>query len=186
MDENNLFEAIFSGILDGHFEVDDSFYRSLPHFNSVEELKKKKLSKKVDIFQTPAKTLDDFLKDVFDGIGIAELMRIYNKQHLGKEFCLPVVTPQVTCYFKEYDDENKLLNMLKDYQRSIVQGPFRTYLNLHNDTVYKFTLIHADFDLKANADKFFFGYHHESENFHFFIKASIQFDLTVVYAEFKK
>lgn len=182
MNENALFNGgIFPSNLGTPFEVDDSYYRSLPNFSSVEELKNKKLSKEMDIFQTPAETLDAFLKETFGGIGIPELMRIYTKKHIGTEFCLPVVTPQVICYFKKEDNANSLFNMLANYQCSIIPSPFGNHLNLHNDTIYKFTLIRADFDLKENASNFFFGYHHESKNFHFFIKSSIQFDLTVVY-----
>lgn len=132
---------------------------------------------------TAAKTFDQFLKEKFDGIGIGEFMKIYTKKHVGEAFCLPIVPPDITCRFMTATNPEVLAKFMETYKQSIGTNPFtgNTFMNLHNDTVYEFTLIRADFDLLANQKLFWRGYHHQTDNFAFFINSSIQFDLTVIY-----
>lgn len=187
MDEKKyLSEVISTRIIDDLSNLGVNTHELLPKSRSAKELEENLLSETLTIFRTPFDSLNNFLTEKFDGIGIPEFMQIYTKLHVGQSFCLPVATPEITCYFKTERDHDYLAQFLPQYQESIVPNPFSfqgSRLNLHNDTIYKFTLIHANFSLAEFADYFRCGYHYETNEFHFFIKSSIQFDLTVVYEE---
>lgn len=164
------------------WEVEKSL-QQFPKLNSTSELNAKISATPAQIFSTPEKILDNFLKEKFGNIGIAEFMKIYTKMHVGEAFSLPVVTPVINCLFGSCDNLDLLSQILADYQSSLKKNVFgNTFLNFHTDAIYKFTLIHAT-GLKKSKNKFYTGYYHKTEHFCFFIQSSAQFDLTIVYEE---
>ena len=133
--------------------------------------------------RAPAEILDEMLRMKFAGLVIQEFMKTYTKLHIGEAFALPV-PPTVTCTFKEMSSAKEVQNFLSSHQRTIGHDAFGTFLNLHTDNVYEFTLIHANFNLAEEHKSIYHGYYYgENERFAFFIKSSAQFDLTVVYSE---
>lgn len=184
MNEMNLLQELSPlRIFDNNTGEFEKLLQQFPNLNSTSELATKVAVSPAEIFLTPAETLDDFLKEKFSDIGIAEFMQIYTKMHVGEAFCLPVVTPTVACLFGSFDKPDLLINLLTNYQASVQKNIFgSTFLNLHTDATYKFTLLHVT-GLKKNKNQFYSGYHHETEHFHFFLKSSAQFDLTVIYEE---
>ncbi len=184
MNEMNLLQELSPlRIFDNNTGECEQLLQQFAKLNSTSELATKVAASPAEIFLTPAETLDDFLKEKFSGIGIAEFMQIYTRMHVGEAFCLPVVTPTVTCLFGSFDVSDLLSQMLVDYQSILKQNAFgSTFLNLHTDATYKFTLLHVT-NLTESKNKFYSGYHHETEHFHFFLKSSAQFDLTILYEE---
>lgn len=184
MNEMNLLQELSPlWIFDNNTGECEQLLQQFAKLNSTSELATKVAASPAEIFLTPAETLDDFLKEKFSDIGIAEFMQIYTKMHVGEAFCLPVVTPTVTCLFGSFDVSDLLSQMLVDYQSTLKKnGSGSTFLNLHTDATYKFTLLHVT-NLTESKNKFYSGYHHETEHFHFFLKSSAQFDLTILYEE---
>lgn len=134
-------------------------------------------------FRTPSEVLNEMLRTKFLGLGVTEFMEIYTKLHVGQAFAFPT-PPTVTCTFKEMDTAKSVQNFLSGHQRTIGEDRFGTFLNLHTDDVYEFTIIHANFNLEEEHKSIYHGYYYgENEHFAFFIKSSAQFDLTVVYSE---
>ena len=168
--EGNPFEGIKEALRQGLLKCD------------LEELKKVDQTKKDRTVNASTLVFDEFLKEKFNGIGISEFMKIYTKKHVGEEFCLPVPS-EITCIFNSSDDPEALAKFLANYKQTIGTNHFtgNTFLNLHNNNVYEFTLIRAEFSLDEHKNLFWAGYHHSHDNFKFFIKSSAQFDLTVVY-----
>lgn len=171
------------------FENEAREYESLPEIATLQELAQKEASSKSEAYRVPTAMLSDFLKQRFDH-NLPEFMKLYSKAHfsgLGYEFEEGIVLPVASttaCYLGESSNPECLAKYLADYQASVVRKPFgRTALNLHNDTIYKFTIIRANFSLEAEEKQFFFGYHFTTDKFRFFIKSSVQFDLTIVYEE---
>lgn len=133
--------------------------------------------------RAPAEVLDKMLRVKFGNLGIREFMEIYTKLHIGQAFALPV-PPIITCTFKEMSSAENVQNFLSGHQRTIGEDRFGTFLNLHTDDVYEFTLIRANFNLENDHESIYQGYYYgDNEHFAFFIKSSAQFDLTVVYSE---
>lgn len=181
---NKHYFRILNSPRENPFDIMSENYHSLPACNTIEELVQAE-SSKFTVIKTPALVLDEFLKQKFNGIGLIEFMHMYTKKHLGTEFAQGV-PPFVTCIFRTETDEIELAHNLKHHQSSIISMPDgTTHLNLHNNDVYKFTLINAKFDLEKYKNDFFTGYHVQTNDFHFFIKSSIQFDLTVTYYKLK-
>lgn len=171
------------------FENEARKYESFPEIATIEELTQKELNSKGDAYKVPTTLFSNFLKQRFDH-DLPEFMKLYSKAHfsgLGFEFEEGIVLPiasTTACYFGKTSNPDRLAEYLANYQASVVRSPFGgTRLNLHNDTIYEFTLIRADFNLEAEKSKFFFGYHFTTDKFRFFIKSSVQFDLTVIYEE---
>lgn len=171
------------------FENEARKYESFPEIATIEELAEKELRSKSNTYRVSTQILSDFLKQRFDH-DLPEFMKLYSKTHfsgLGFEFEEGIVLPiasTTACYFGETNNPDQLAKFLANYQASVVKNPFGgTRLSLHNDTIYEFTLIRAGFNLEAEKNKFFFGYHFTTDKFRFFIKSSVQFDLTVVYEE---
>ncbi len=103
---------------------------------------------------------------------------------MGEAFCFSVVTPIVNVFFSSFDNPRILSKFLGNYQSAVKSSLYEdSFLDLHTDSMYKFTLIRANFNLEENQKLFSFGYHHKTEHFRFLLKASIQFDLTVVFEE---
>lgn len=172
------------------FEDETREYESLSEIVTIEDLIQKEKSSKSEAYKVSTALLNDFLKRRFEH-DLPDFMKLYSKAHfsgLGFEFegegiVLPVAST-TACYLGETNNPEHLAAYLADYQASVVRGPFgETRLNLHNDTIYKFTIIRANFSLEAEKNKFYFGYHFTTDKFRFFIKSSVQFDLTVVYEE---
>ena len=135
------------------------------------------------VVRATAETLDKMLRAKFNNLGIREFMEIYTKLHIGQPFAIPV-PPIVTCTFKEMCTAEDVQNFLSGHQRTIGHDHFGTFLNLHTDNVYEFTLIRAAFNLEKDHNSIYHGYYYgEDEHFAFFIKSSAQFDLTIVYSE---
>lgn len=135
------------------------------------------------VVRATAETLDEMLHAKFEYLGIRQFMEIYTKLHIGQAFALPV-PPIVTCTFKEMNTAEDVQNFLAGHQRTIGQDHFGTFLNLHTDDVYEFTLIRATFNLEEDHKSIYNGYYYgDHEHFAFFIKSSAQFDLTIVYSE---
>lgn len=156
---------------------------SLPTCDNPDELLKFANAQENQSFRTPAEVLDSMLRMKFSGLGIREFMETYTKLHVGQAFAFPV-PPTVTCTFKEMNSAKDVQNFLSGHQRLIDEDGFGTFLNLHTDDVYEFTIIHACFNLEENHQSIYSGYYYgENEHFAFFIKSSAQFDLTVVYSE---
>lgn len=163
--------------------AENAFRESLPVCDDSAKLLEYANAQKNDAFRAPAEVLDNMLRMKFHGIGIREFMEIYTKLHIGEAFALPV-PPLVTCVFKEMSSAKEVANFLSGHQRTIGEDRFGTFLNLHNDTVYEFTVIHANFNLEEEHKSIYHGYYYgDNEHFAFFIKSSAQFDLTVVYSE---
>lgn len=148
------------------------------------------LSSEMDIYTVQYDVLNEFLKAKFEN-NLGEFMRMYLKKHLTSANSKDIETvirihsiPKKICLFvKEAYSPNELWLELKNYQSTIISGMFgESKLNLHNDDVYKLTLIHAKFDLKPDKNAWF-GYFFNTPKHMFFIKSSIQFDLTIVYYE---
>lgn len=171
------------------FESEAREYESLQELGTVEELMQRESTSKSESYKAPTPVFSNFLQERF-GKNLPEFMEMYSTEHFkalgfGSDagFALPV-GPTTIGYFGETSNPAKLANYLSDYQASVTKNPFGgTRLNLHNDMVYKFTLIRAKFSLKDEKNRFFFGYHFTTDKFRFFIKSSVQFDLTVVYEE---
>lgn len=171
------------------FEDENREYESLPELATVEELIQKEATSKHEAYKTPTTLFSNFLQERF-GKDLPSFMMLYSQMHfnaIGFEaeegFALPV-GPTTICYLGESANPTELAAYLADYQASVVRSPFGgTRLNLHNDTVYKFTIIRASFSLEDEKGLFNFGYHFTTDKFRFFIKSSVQFDLTVVYEE---
>lgn len=177
------FYQAFSIFTDNRHEA-TGIFQKLPVLSSTTELDEKISSNATELFSISAETLDDFLKGKFDGNGIAELMQIYTEKHLGEALCFPVVTPNVSSLFSSFDNPRILSQLLANYQSSVKDSLLGdTFLDLHTDSLYKFTLIRANFNLEENQKLFSFGYHHKTEHFRLFLKSSVQFDLTVVFEE---
>lgn len=187
MNENNILNQIMSFKLFGDNLLDnEGIFQGYPIVSTTLELENKIANgQDVEIFLTERKTLDDFLREKFNEIGLIELMKVYTKKHFGKALYLPMVTaPKVGCLFCNSDNPDLLSGILTEYQQTIKTGFFGSIaLNLHTDDISKFTLLHAKFSLQENESKFSHGYHYETKNFHFFIQSSIQGDLAVVYQE---
>lgn len=190
MNEKPLFEGIIiSPVRNNPFEDDPRNYERLTVLNTAEELAQAELSGKTAVYRAPSEVVSSFLMEKF-GYDISGFMEMYTKLHFkrlaignGEGFAFPV-PPITCCYFAEYSDPTELAKRLSNYQASIIRDEHGdTMLNLHNDTVYKFTVIRAKFNLAEAKDQFYFGYHFTTEKFRLFIKSSIQFDLTVVYEE---
>ncbi len=188
MSENPISTVIelyraFSIFNDNRHEA-TGIFQKLPVLSSTTELDEKISSNATELFSISAEALDDFLKGKFDGNGIAELMQIYTQKHIGEAFCLPVVTPIVSVFFTSIDNPRILSQLLANYQSTVKDSLLgNTFLNLHTDSMYKFTLIRANFNLEENQNLFSFGYHHKTEHFRLFLKSSAQFDLTLVFEE---
>lgn len=134
------------------------------------------------IFKTPKETLDGFLKERFGGLELFEFMKIYSKLHIGQEFLLPV-PDSIICMFYEATDVEALKSQINSNENILTQNLNDGPLNLHVDSIATFTLVKAsDVDLS----KLLGGYQYSYGNFNFFIKSSMQFDLTVVYEEKKQ
>ncbi len=104
MSENLSLDAVFA--LYGAFSIftdnrheATGIFQKLPILSSTKELDEKVSSNITELFSVSAETLDEFLKEKFEGLGIAELMQIYTKKHIGEELCFSVVTPTVSCFF---------------------------------------------------------------------------------------
>lgn len=181
-------EIFFSRIFDP-FETEERKYASLTELATVEELIEKESCSKHETYQAQTLIFNEFLKKRF-GIDLPGFMQLYTKEHfkaLGfKEeegIALPV-GPTTICYFAESSTPDILSQRLVNYQASVVPTLFGgTRLNLHNDTIYKFTIVRANFNLETAKSQFFFGYHFTTDKFRFFIKSSAQLDITVVYEE---
>lgn len=184
MNENTLKnEAESFKIFDNNLLGNEEILHSYPTFHSTLELESKISSHNTEIFLTPRQTLDKFLKEKFHGIGVPQFMQIYTQRHIGQAFCLPVVTPVVTCLFCDCDCPDFLSHVLTDYQAMLKPNALGCiFPNLHTDSTYKFTLIHANFSL-TEGKNFSSGYYHKTENWLFFLKSSAQFDLTVGYKD---
>ena len=177
-EDSNVFRILTN--LENPFEESEIDHRNLPKCKNVSELNKIDLSSSNMSISAPKNVFDSFLKEKFDIEGIFGFMEIYTKLHIGEAFFLPV-PENISVIFKVSNDPIDLSHFLTHYQSSIITTHNSSYLNLHNDTIYRFTLIRADFDWDKNANLFYLGYHYETEQFHFFIRSSIQFDLTVLY-----
>lgn len=190
MNEKPLFEGIIiSPVRNNPFEDDPRNYERLTVLNTAEELAQAELSGKTAVYRAPSEVVSSFLMKKF-GYDISGFMEMYTKLHFkrlaignGEGFAFPV-PPMTCCYFAEYSDPMELAKKLSNHQSTIIKDEYGgTMLNLHNDTVYKFTVIRAKFNLAKVKEQFYFGYHFTTEKFRLFIKSSIQFDLTVVYEE---
>ena len=147
------------------------------------------------IYQTSPKVLNYFL-DLKFSKSINDFRRMYAETHFkalganisNEELDIIInihnIPQKIICCLARADDAAELSYRLANYQQTITEDCFgKSQLNLHNDDVGKFTLIRANFDLEAEKNKFYFGYHFSTEKFKFFIKSSLQFDLTIVYQE---
>lgn len=181
-------EIFFSQIFDP-FESEERKYASLTELATVEDLIEKESCSKHETYRAQTLIFNEFLKERF-GMDLPRFMQLYTKEHfkaLGfKEeegIALPV-GPTTICHFAESSNPDMLAQRLVNYQASVVPNFFGgTRLNLHNDTIYKFTIVRANFSLDAAKSKFFFGYHFKTDKFRLFIKSSVQADLTIVYEE---
>ena len=163
--------------------MENEIRENLPVYNNPSLLLELASSKENTSVRAPAEVLDEMLRMKFVGLGIKEFMEIYTKLHIGQAFAFPV-PPTVTCTFKEMDSAKDVQDFLSGHQRTIGEDRFGTFLNLHTDDVYEFTIIHANFNLAEDHNSIYHGYYYgENERFAFFIKSSAQFDLTVVYSE---
>lgn len=184
MSENSQSFVILNMVRSNPNEAAEKIAReSLPLCNNVDELLQLANTHENQSVRTPREILNGMLHLKFHGIEVAEFMKIYTKLHIGESFVLPI-PPIVTCVFKEMDSPEDVQNFLEGHQRTIGQDSFGTFLNLHTDDVYEFTVIHANFNLEKEHNSIYHGYYYnENEYFAFFIKSSAQFDLTIVYSE---
>ena len=113
MNEKNLLQELFPfRIFDNNTGKFEKLLQQFPKLNSTSELKSKISASPAEIFSTPREVLDNFLKETFEGTGIAKFMQIYTKLHVGEAFCLPVVTPTVACLFGNFDNLDLLSHIL--------------------------------------------------------------------------
>lgn len=197
MNENILFEGIIlNQPEDLPFGNTARDYEQVPKINSVEEFEKQESkSSKIQVYVAPAEVLNSFLVSKF-GYNITDFMRMYGKAHfknLGLNFednevelmlAIHHIPENVVCFLEESNDALDLSFKLYHYQSTVIEDRRgRSYLNLHDESVRKFTLIRAKFDLEAEKQHFNYGYHFSTEKFRIFIKSSAQFDLSIVYEE---
>ncbi len=197
MNENTLFEGIILNPIErtpfGNTARD---YENTKKIHSVEELEKQEsLHSQMRTYQVPAEILNSFLVSKF-GHNLTDLMRLYCKTHFERTGLnttdndidlivgIHYIPANVVCFLEEATDAEELAIRLYNYQATVIENSLgRTQLNLHDDTVRKFTLIRANFDLETEKKRFNYGYHFSTERFRFFIKSSAQFDLSIVYEE---
>ncbi len=177
-EDSNIFHILTN--LENPFEETERDHRNLSKCETVDKLQTIDNSSLNVSVSAPKNVFDSFLKEKFDIDGISGFMEIYTKLHIGESFSLPV-PENITAIFKVSNDPFELAHFLAHYQSTIITTRYSSYLNLHNDSIYRFTLIRADFDWEKHANQFCTGYHYETKQFHFFIRSSIQFDLTVLY-----
>ena len=185
MNGNSQSFVILNGIRSNPNEVKENAIRnSLPVYDNPSELQELENSQKDISVRATAEVMNEMLKMKFSGIDIQKFMEIYTKLHIGEAFALPV-PPIITCTFKNMTSAEEVQNFLSGHQRLIGEDGFgRSFLNLHTDNVYEFTIIRAHFNLAEDHKSIYHGYYYdENEKFAFFIKSSAQFDLTVVYSE---
>lgn len=182
--EGDIFFQIFAP-----FESEERKYASLTELATVEDLIQKESCSKHENYRVSTQIFSEFLQKRF-GLNLPDFMQMYTKEHFktlgfkGSEGIVLPVGSTTICYFAESSNPEMLAKRLANYQASVVPNLFGgTRLNLHNDTIYKFTIIRAKFSLDATKNHFFFGYHFKTDKFNFFIKSSVQADLTVVYEE---
>ncbi len=164
------------------------FIENLPSCQTVTDVIAKRneiksSSSRLILLKTPKTVLDSFLKKLFNGIDLFKFMRIYSKLHIGEEFLLPVPESIICMFYELHSKDAEKLNSIVEQQNRILttnlhDGP----LNLHDNTIATFTLVEAK---GIDLSKLYGGYTYSDGNFNFFIKSSIQFDLTVFYAERK-
>lgn len=171
------------------FESEERKYESLQELTTVEDLLEKESGSKHETYRAKTELFNTFLQKRF-GLSIPDFMQMYTKEHfrvlsgIEQEGVVLPVGPTTICYFAESSNPEMLAKRLANYQASVIPTPFGgTQLNLHNDTIYKFTIVRANFDLDSAKEHLFFGYHFTTDKFRFFIKSSVQADLTVVYEE---
>lgn len=163
--------------------AEKAFRESLPICDNPAELLQFANAQENQSVRTPAEVLDEMLRMKFIGLGIREFMETYTKLHIGQAFAFPV-PPTVTCTFKEMNSAEDVQTFLYGHQKTIGEDRLGTFLNLHTDDVYEFTIIHANFNLEEDHNSIYNGYYYgDNEHFALFIKSSAQFDLTVVYSE---
>lgn len=197
MNEKPLFEGIIiSQVRSNPFGSTYRDYAALPELNSLHDISEaESLPCGARAYVAPAEVLNSFLVSKFD-CNITDFMKMYGKAHLKNIGVAPtdddvnlivavhLIPPSVICFFEEVNNPFELSFKLADYQATITEDAFgRSQLNLHDDSVRKFTLIRAKFSLEDEKKRFYFGYHFTTEKFRYFIKSSAQFDLTVVYEE---
>ncbi len=184
MNENNQSFVILNEVRSTPNEAKENAIReSLPIYDNPDKLLELESSQKNTSVRAPANILDEMLRTKFSNLGIREFMEIYTKLHIGEAFAIPVPSI-VTCTFKGMNSAEEVQNFLSSHQQTIGHDRFGSFLNLHNDNVYEFTLIRANFDLKKDHHSIYHGYYYDqNEQFAFFIKSSAQFDITVVYSK---
>lgn len=174
------------------FEVDSNWYKSLPSFNTIEELETKESSAENEAFQTPAIVLDEFLKRKFDNMGIIEFMKTYSKLHFkatinedSDGIALPV-PPNIVCFFNVEKDPLVLQHKILNHQPTLITDHFGiTHLNLLTSDIYRFTVIRTTFNLEEKRKLFFNCYPYKTDNYYFLLKSSAQFHITVLYEDLR-
>ena len=183
-------EFLFGGDIFDPFKSEERQYESLTELATVEDLIEKESHSKYSIYRSPTLVFSDFLQKRF-GLDLTAFMKMYTKEHLTawginvpEGIVLLPVGPTTIFFFAESSDPKMLAKKLANYQASVVPTTLGgTRLNLHNNTIYKFTLIRANFSLADAKDDFFFGYYFKKDKFRFLIKSSVKADLTVVYED---
>ena len=164
------------------------FLGILPNCQSVDIIKaeQEKLNPyftRVTLLKTPKKTLDAFLKEMFNGMELFDFMRTYAKLHIGEEFVLPVAESIICMFYNLSSGSADIMNSIIELNSFILtenlnDGP----LHLHDNSITTFTLVKAD---GVDFNDLWGGHKYSTDNFNFFIKSSNQFDLTVFYEEKK-
>lgn len=197
MSEKTIFEGIiFSPWRSRPFGSTYRDYETLPELKSLQDIcEEEALPGDSRAYVVPTEVLNSFLASKF-GCNITDFMKMYGKTHLNNIGISPTdddvelivavhpLPPKMVCFFEEADDPCKLSSKLANYQATVTEDFFgRSQLNLHDNSLRKFTLIRAKFSLETEKKNFYFGYHFTTEKFRYFIKSSAQFDLAIVYEE---
>ena len=161
-------------------DIERTDIRQLPECKCFDDLYKASNG----VYLTQTIRLNSFIADKFNGFGIEEFFRMYTQICFNEQFCVPI-SPNAIFHYWEYSDSNKLKNELQDYGSMLIDTPFGTFPNLHDTSLFNFTLIHAKFDLLEDFKKYWPGCFLSIYNFDFYIKATAQGDLTIIYQESK-
>lgn len=183
MDEERILNGIYSdSSINPKTCPDYVRYQNFKMLSKPNELNEIVLEKDgdFDIFNTHLDVLDTYLIEKFK-LTVYDFMRIYTEHHVQNGFSFPITTPYITCLFKKESDPMALSEFLREYQSVIPsQGMNLGVPNLHDGTIYVFTLIEADFDVHK-YNRSFPGYYYMSSTCPMNIGSSKQFDITVVY-----
>lgn len=159
------------------YENSQSFLATMKECSTLEEIKRKNETATFEFFKTTPELFNQFLLQKFRIKSIIEFLDICHRKKIN--FTLP---NNICVAFKNEANYAELSHFFLYHNNLVLRTYVGNFLNLHDKMLYKFILIHANFDLeKCTA-----GFHYSTDSFQFLIKNSALFDLTVAYNDVRK